>query len=105
MALTSFLIEIKRYFTKQTLMKNALVKLDTGRAKTFYEENKLWIAALGGITVGIAVASLLGNEKARQALRTMGTTFADASGRFVNNLGGYKQLLSPLLAKSEVQGL
>ena len=86
-------------------MKMELANLDTRRVKTFFEENKLWIAALGGITVGITVASLLGNEKARETLRKMGSTFADASGKLVNNLGGYKQILAPLFAKTDVQGV
>jgi hypothetical protein len=81
-------------------MKKHIEKLDTQSIKSFVSENKMWIAALGGITVGLAVASLMGNEKARQTLRSMGSTFADASGRLVNNLGGYKQILSPLLSKS-----
>jgi hypothetical protein len=50
------------------------------------------IAALGGITVGITLASLMGNEKAKQVLRSMGTSLAELSGKVVNDLGGYKQL-------------
>jgi hypothetical protein len=86
-------------------MKRKNIKLDIHRITSFISENKMFFAALGGITVGVTLASLMGNEKARQTLRSMGTSIADLSGKFVNELGEYKQLLSPLLAKSEVQGV
>jgi len=86
-------------------MKNGNMKFDTSRITSFMSEHKMFFAALGGITVGITLASLMGNEKARQTLRSMGTSLADLSGKLVNDLGGYKQLLSPLLAKTEVQGV
>ena len=89
-------------------MKQDVVNLETLNAKnikSFVEEHKMLIAALGGITVGIGLAALLGNEKAKRLLRTLGKTLVDASGKFVNDLGGYKQLVAPLFAKKEVQGL
>ena len=79
--------------------------LNTRNIKSFVEEHKMVIAALGGITVGIGLAALLGNEKAKNILRSLGTTLVNVSGKFVNDLGGYKQLVSPLFAKSDVQGL
>ena len=79
--------------------------LNTRNIRSFVEEHKMVIAALGGITVGIGLAALLGNEKAKNILRTMGTAIVNVSGKFVNDLGGYKQLVSPLFAKSDVQGL
>ena len=79
--------------------------LNTKNIKSFVEEHKMLIAALGGITVGIGLAALLGNEKAKHLLRSLGKTLVDASGKFVNDLGGYKQLVAPLFAKKEVQGL
>ena len=79
--------------------------LNTRNIKSFVEEHKMVIAALGGITVGIGLAALLGNERAKSILRTMGTAIVSVSGKFVNDLGGYKQLVSPLFAKSDVQGL
>ena len=82
-----------------------LETLNTKNIKSFVEEHKMLIAALGGITVGIGLAALLGNEKAKRLLRTLGKTLVDASGKFVNDLGGYKQLVAPLFAKKEVQGL
>jgi hypothetical protein len=89
-------------------MKQDLVNLETlntKNIKSFVEEHKMLIAALGGITVGIGLAALLGNEKAKHLLRSLGKTLVDASGKFVNDLGGYKQLVAPLFAKKEVQGL
>lgn len=82
-----------------------LETLNTKNIKSFVEEHKMLIAALGGITVGIGLAALLGNEKAKHLLRSLGKTLVDASGKFVNDLGGYKQLVAPLFAKKEVQGL
>ena len=89
-------------------MKQDVLDLNTLNAKnikSFVEEHKMVIAALGGITVGIGLAALLGNEKAKNILRSLGTTLVNVSGKFVNDLGGYKQLVSPLFAKSDVQGL
>ena len=89
-------------------MKQDVLDLNTLNArniKSFVEEHKMVIAALGGITVGIGLAALLGNEKAKNILRSLGTTIVNVSGKFVNDLGGYKQLVSPLFAKSDVQGL
>lgn len=86
-------------------MKTETMSLDPDRIKTFISDNKILFAALGGITVGLTLASLLGNEKARQILRSVGSSVASLSGKLVNDLGGYKQLISPLLGKSEAQGL
>jgi len=89
-------------------MKKDVLNLDTLNArniKSFVEEHKMLIAALGGITVGIGLAALLGNEKAKHLLRSLGNTLITASGKFVADLGGYKQLVAPLFAKNEVQGL
>lgn len=86
-------------------MKTEALDIDTGGIKNFISENKLVFAAIGGVVVGITVASLLGNERAKQLLRTMGSTVADVTGKFVDNLGGYKQLIAPLLSKTEAQGL
>ena len=83
-------------------MKKESIKENASQITSFISEHKMIIAALGGITLGITLASLMGNEKARQTLRSMGTSLADLSGKFVHDLGGYKNLLSPLLAKSNV---
>jgi hypothetical protein len=86
-------------------MNSAISKLDTDSIKSFIADNKVLIAAIGGITLGLTVASLLGNEKARQTLRKLGSTVADASGTLVSNLGDYKQVLAPLFSKTDVQGV
>ena len=86
-------------------MKQEVLNLNTKNIKSFLEEHKMVIAALGGITVGIALAGLLGNEKAKNLLRSLGNTLVNVSGKFVNDLGGYKQLVAPLFAKNDVQGL
>ena len=41
------------------------------------------IAALGGITVGIGLAALLGTKRAKHLLRSLGNTLVNASGKFV----------------------
>jgi len=89
-------------------MKNDVLNLNamnTRNIKSFVEEHKMLIAALGGITVGIGLAALLGNERAKNLLRSLGNTLVNASGKFVNDLGGYKQLVAPLFAKNEGQGI
>ena len=86
-------------------MKQEALNLNTGTIESFVEEHKMVIAALGGITVGLALAGLLGNENAKNILRSVGTTIFNASGKFVNDLGGYKQLVAPLFSKTDVQGV
>jgi hypothetical protein len=86
-------------------MKQDIQNLDARSVKTFVEEHKILVAAVGGITVGIALAALLGNEKAKSFLRSAGNTLLSVSGKFVNDLGGFKQLVAPLVSKSNVQGL
>ena len=86
-------------------MKTEALDIDTGGMKNFISENRLVFAAIGGVVVGITVASLLGNERAKQLLRTMGSTVSDVAGKFADNLGGYKHLIAPLLSKTEAQGL
>jgi len=82
-----------------------LTTLNTRNIKSFVEEHKMLIAALGGITVGIGLAALLGNERAKHLLRSLGNTLINASGKFVNDLGGYKELVAPLFTKNEAQGI
>lgn len=86
-------------------MKTEMINLDMSRIKTFVSENKVLIAGVGGLALGLTLASLMGNERARQILRSMGSTIADLSSKFANDVGGYKQLIAPLFSKSDVQGL
>ena len=86
-------------------MKTEIINTDASSIKNFIADHKILIAAVGGITVGLAFASLMGNERARQTLRSIGSSIATLSGKVVNDMGGYKQLLSPLLGKSEAQGI
>ena len=71
-------------------MKKDVLNLNTSNAKnikSFVEEHKMLIAALGGITVGIGLAALLGNERAKHLLRSLGNTLVNASGKFVERSG------------------
>lgn len=86
-------------------MKNETLIPDTDRMKSFMSDNKVLIAAIGGVTLGLAIASLMGNEKARQLLRSAGSSISEVSGKLVGNLDGYKNLIAPLLGKTEAQGL
>jgi hypothetical protein len=86
-------------------MKNDELIPDTDEMKSFLSNNKVLIAAIGGVTLGLTIASLMGNEKARQILRSAGSTIGNISEKFLGNLGGYKSLIAPLLGKTEAQGL
>lgn len=86
-------------------MKNEILNIDATEVKSFVEENKIILAAVGGIFLGIAVASLLGNDRAKDVVRSAGNVLSDAAGRFVNNLGGYKDVIAPMMSKAEAQGL
>lgn len=72
---------------------------------TFISDNKILIAGIGGVALGLTIASLMGNEKARQILRSAGSTISDLSGKFVGNLDGFKGLIAPLMGRTEAQGL
>lgn len=86
-------------------MKTEELIPDTSNVKSFISDNKILIAAIGGVTLGLAIASLMGNDKAKQILRSAGSTLSDVSGKFINNLGGYKDLIAPLVGKTEPQGV
>jgi hypothetical protein len=50
--------------------------------KSFVGENKVLLAALGGITAGISLAGILGTEKAKKIADTLGSSINE----FTNNL-------------------
>lgn len=87
-------------------METQIQKLDTDRrVKSFLSDNKILIAAVGGIALALVVASMMGNEKAKEVLQRAGATLADMGNKFVGDLGGMKDVIAPLLGKSEPQGL
>jgi len=86
-------------------MKNEILNIDAPEVKGFVEENKIVIAAIGGVVLGVLVASMLGNTRAKSIVRSAGNMLSDATGRFVNNLGGYKDVIAPMMSKTEAQGL
>lgn len=86
-------------------MKNEILNIDASEVKNFIEENKIVIAAIGGVVLGVLVASMLGNARAKNIVRSAGSMLSDATGRFVNNLGGYKDVIAPMMSKTEAQGL
>lgn len=86
-------------------MKNEILNIDASEVKSFVEENKIVIAAIGGVVLGVLVASMLGNTRAKSIVRSAGNMLSDATGRFVNNLGGYKDVIAPMMSKTEAQGL
>jgi len=75
------------------------------KIKTFISDNKILIAAIGGVALGLTIASLAGSEKARDVLRSAGSTILNLSEKFVGNLDGFKALITPLLGRTEAQGL
>ncbi len=86
-------------------MKNEILNIDASEVKSFVEENTIVIAAIGGVVLGVLVASMLGNTRAKSIVRSAGNMLSDATGRFVNNLGGYKDVIAPMMSKTETQGL
>ena len=51
------------------------------KIKSFLNQNKLMIAALGGFTAGISLAGILGTEKAKKIAETVGETVNDFTGK------------------------
>ena len=70
--------------------------------QSFFSEHKTLIFAVGGVVAGLAVAGALGNDRAKQMLRTLTSSLADVSGKV---LGNYKDLIGPLLSKNPIQGV
>jgi hypothetical protein len=70
--------------------------------QSFFAEHKTLIFAVGGVIAALAVASALGNERAKQLLHTLTSSVTDISGKL---LGNYKDLLGPLLSKNPSQGV
>jgi hypothetical protein len=75
--------------------------IDSNNVKSIIKNNKALIAVIGGVALGLTIASLMGNERAKQILKSAGSFVTDASSKFANNLGGYKHLLEPLLGKTQ----
>jgi hypothetical protein len=83
---------------------NELIPHDD-KIKGFISENKILIATIGGVALGLAIASLTGNEKAREVLRSAGSTIVNLSEKFVGNLDGFKALITPLLGRTQAEGI
>ena len=84
-------------------MKNqALDIVEEKSVQSFFSEHKTLIFAVGGVVAGLVVAGALGNERARQVLKTLTSSLADISGKV---LGNYKDLIGPLLSKNPIQGV
>lgn len=61
-----------------------------GKKKSFYKKfakkNKIVLAALSGAAAGIALASVLGTEKAKEMLQSVEGNMKDFGNRLVNGL-------------------
>lgn len=75
------------------------------KIKSFISDNKIILATIGGVAVGLTIASLTGGERARVVLRSAGSAISDLSEKFVANFDGYKALIAPFLGRTEAQGL
>ena len=58
--------------------------------KTLFKGNKVLFAALGGAATGIAIANILGTEKANEILHTVENSISDATDRISNGLRNIK---------------
>jgi len=86
-------------------MKKPHIEFDKDKIKSFISENRSMIVAIGGVAAGIAVVSFLGKERSKKLLQSLGSSVKDLSGKMMQDLGSYKELLSPLLSKISTQGL
>jgi hypothetical protein len=58
--------------------------------KPLFKGNKVLFAALGGAATGIAIANILGTEKAKEILHTVENSISDATDRISNGLKNIK---------------
>jgi hypothetical protein len=86
-------------------MKNPNIEFDRDKIKSFFSENKGMIATIGGVAAGLAIISFLGKERSAKLLTALGTSVKAISGTVLKDLGGFKDLLSPILSKISTQGL
>jgi hypothetical protein len=87
------------------MRKMKMPHIDKDKVRSFIAENKTTIAVVGGVAAGIAVISILGKERSKQLLSSLGSSVKDISGSIVKDFGSFKDLLSPLLSKIPTQGL
>lgn len=81
------------------------IHFDKDKVQSFIAENKTTLAVVGGVAAGLVVISILGKERSKQLLRTLGSSVKDISGSIVKDFGSFKDMLSPLLSKIPAQGL
>jgi hypothetical protein len=88
--------------TFRTMKNQALDIVEKSSVQSFFSEHKTLIFAVGGVVAGLAVASALGSERAKQMLNSLTSSLADISGKA---LGSYKDMIGPLLSKNPIQGV
>jgi hypothetical protein len=54
--------------------------------KTFLKQNKVMLAALGGVAAGISLAGILGTEKARKIVDTLGSSVNDFTNKLKDQI-------------------
>lgn len=81
------------------------IHFDKDKVQSFIAENKTTLAVVGGVAAGLVVISILGKERSKQLLKTLGSSVKDISGSIVKDFGSVKDMLSPLLSKIPAQGL
>jgi hypothetical protein len=54
--------------------------------KSFLNQNKLMIAALGGVAAGISLAGILGTEKAKKIVDTLGSSVSDFTNKLKDQI-------------------
>ena len=86
-------------------MKMSKINFDKDKVRSFIAENKTTIAVVGGVAAGLAVIGILGKERSKQLLGSLGLSLKDISGSILKDFGSVKDLLSPLLSKIPTQGL
>jgi hypothetical protein len=54
--------------------------------KTFVKKNKVMLAAMGGVATGIALAGVLGSEKAKALLQSVEGNVKEFSNKIANGM-------------------
>jgi hypothetical protein len=54
--------------------------------KSFLKQNKIMLAALGGVATGISLAGILGTEKARKIVDTLGSSVNEFTNKLKDQM-------------------
>jgi hypothetical protein len=66
---------------------------------TFFTDNKVLVAALAGLAAGVALASILGSDKAKTAFNSLSDTASDLKDKAIDAWDSNKEIVAETAKK------